>query len=182
MKSETPSTPSTERGADDATLAGHIVLLIASLAADDAGKRKSARTALEAVGKPAVPFLLQELGDMEETVRAEAIRALGTIGDPTAIPPLMAELEDEDSGCRWLAAETLARLGEEALEALLRVLAGDAIRSTQQRRGIHHALHEMKYDHPELLVPVLDAFKSEIPEIEIRAAAIAALRALGLEP
>lgn len=182
MKSErTPASTPAERGADDASLAGHVVLLIASLASDDPGKRKGARAALEAIGKPAVPLLLQELDDMEDTVRAEAIRALGTIGEPSAIPRLMTELEDESSSCRWLAAESMAMLGEEALEALLRALASDA-GTTQMRRGIHHALHQMRNDRPELLTPLLDAFNSDIPEIEIRAKALTALGALGLEP
>ena len=44
--------------------------------------------ALQAAGAPAVPMLLQALGDSCEKVRAAACRALGKIGDSQAVPAL----------------------------------------------------------------------------------------------
>lgn len=53
--------------------------------------------------------------------RLGAIRALGVLG-PTAIealPDLIAALEDSDAQIRWMAAQTVFRLGPEAVSALI---------------------------------------------------------------
>jgi hypothetical protein len=49
--------------------------------------RKQLVEALGAVGTPAVPPLIQALGDRNSDVRAAACRALGAIGDRQAVPP-----------------------------------------------------------------------------------------------
>jgi HEAT repeat protein len=60
----------------------------------DARFRKQLVEALGAVGTPAVPLLIQALGDWNSDVRAAACRALGEIGDRQAVPPLIQALGD----------------------------------------------------------------------------------------
>jgi len=82
----------------------------------------------------ALPLLLSALqqrrprdpgaGVEENAVARNAARALGKLGDPEAIPELLAALEDEDDGLREAAARALGELGAEAaVPALVRRLA-----------------------------------------------------------
>jgi len=162
----------TETNADGQS--ARIVFLIAALASPRAARRHDARLALEAIGRPAVGHLIQELRDMKGEVRGEAIRALGHIGDAEAVPALLRELEDESSACRWLAAEALSAIGDTALVPLLGLLA-DGMSSPEVRRGALHVLHSLQHTRPTLLGPVLASFQSDVPEIAIRGAASTAL-------
>ncbi len=85
--------------------------------------RAQAVTVLELVPQPdSRKALLELLGDEDIDVRRMAARALGTIGDETAIPPLIAAL----AGRRPVPASTvghcLIRLGPIAVEALVLTL------------------------------------------------------------
>jgi HEAT repeat protein len=60
----------------------------------DARFRKQLVEALGKVGVPAVPLLIQALGDGDWHVREAACRALGEIGDRQAVPPLIQALRD----------------------------------------------------------------------------------------
>lgn len=151
-----------------------VASLIATLSSDEASVRHSAREALEAIGPDAVSPLIEAVHRLGDEGRKEAVRALGSLGAEEAIPVLVRELEDEDSSCRWLAAEALARIGDPALDPLLALLA-DGPGTVHLQRGIHHVLRELHPRYLPLLTPVLDAFQSEVPEISIRGAATTAL-------
>jgi phycocyanobilin lyase alpha subunit len=82
----------------------------------------------------ALPLLLEALrqrrprdpgaGVEENAVARNAARALGKLGDPGAIPELLAALEDPDDGLREAVARSLGELGAaEAVPALVRRLA-----------------------------------------------------------
>jgi HEAT repeat protein len=53
---------------------------------------EAVRAAVVELGTPAVPPLIQALGDGDRDVRAAACRALGAIGDGQAVPPLIQAL------------------------------------------------------------------------------------------
>ena len=84
--------------------------LIAALASPSPVARRKARDALVALGKPAVPSLIQLLSHRKLHVRWEAAKALGGIADPIAASALVNALDDRDGDVRWLAAEGLAVL------------------------------------------------------------------------
>jgi len=82
----------------------------------------------------ALPLLLSALqqrrprdpgsGVEENAVARNAARALGKLGDPAAIPELLAALEDPDDGLREAVARALGELeAEAAVTALVRLLA-----------------------------------------------------------
>ncbi len=82
----------------------------------------------------AVPLLITALqqrrprdplaGVEENAVARNAARALGKLGDPAAIPELLAALDDEDDGLREAAARSLGELAAiDAVAVLLRRLA-----------------------------------------------------------
>jgi hypothetical protein len=58
---------------------------------DTALKRRLVE-AFGAAGAPAVPALIQALGDSHSAVRRAAAEALGKLGDPQAVPPLIQAL------------------------------------------------------------------------------------------
>lgn len=114
--------------------------------------------------------------------REEAIKALGTIGDPSAIDVLAAELNDGVKGTAALAASALAKIGGPgALEALIGAMrsdsavvrsaavkalgesgdpsAADAVRglvndsNTDVQRAVRLALHRLEPDAPTPVHP-----------------------------
>ena len=70
-----------------------------------------------------VPGLIRVLRKRDPGIQYEAAEALGDIGDPAAVGPLMEALTgDQYSGVRWKAAEALGKIGTPAVPALLGVL------------------------------------------------------------
>ena len=88
----------------------------------DARFRKQLVEALGAVGTPAVPPLIQALGDRNSDVRAAACWALGEIGDRRAVPPLIQALRDGYSNVRAAACEALVKIGAPAVPHLIQAL------------------------------------------------------------
>ncbi len=82
--------------------------------------------ALQAVGGPAVPALLEALRHPDPLIRRRSAEVLGRIGDRSAVEALIAALADGDQGVRSAAAEALGSLGDRrALPALKEALQGD---------------------------------------------------------
>ena len=104
----------------------------------DARFRKQLVEALGAVGTPAVPLLIQALGDWDEDVCRAAAEALGAIGDPQAIPALIQALGDDESWVRAAAARALGAIGDPQAVPALSVWAHageDAARDALQTLG-----------------------------------------------
>ncbi|MGD8406825.1 MAG: HEAT repeat domain-containing protein [Anaerolineales bacterium] len=70
-----------------------------------------ARNALVVIGKPAIPSLSDVSKDIPQRARINALRAVAEIGDYSAIPTLMAALEDDSVMMQHWAEEGLERLG-----------------------------------------------------------------------
>ncbi len=83
-----------------------------------------ATDALVELGPPAVEKLIAALKDRDETVRKQAVIALGRIQDPSAIDPLIDMLEDKDWFTRLSAAAALEQIhderGRDAIKTLLK--------------------------------------------------------------
>jgi HEAT repeat protein len=72
-------------------------------------------------GTEAVRYLIKALRDPEFiSIRWRAAIALGNLGDPAAVEPLIAALGDENDHVREEAADSLGRIGDErAIPALI---------------------------------------------------------------
>ncbi len=107
--------------------------LLAMLREDeDPERRWWAVRALALCGGPeAVPALVAALEDEDENVRAAAAMALARVHErnPAAVAPALdrvARLLDDASGAvRRVATDSLARCGDDAIDALAAVLEGD---------------------------------------------------------
>lgn len=110
-----------KRTRNNATISA-IRLLIAQLGTKDGEVRQRARQSLVAIGKPAVPLLIEALSNHDAQVRWEAVKTIGEIRAPIAAAALVETLEDEEFDVRWLAAEALIALGREAVVPLLKAL------------------------------------------------------------
>lgn len=152
--------------------------LIAALGDCNGLARQRARHSLVAIGKPAVPALVEALTDPNGQRRWEAAKALGPIRDPSAAPALVRAMDDEDFGVRWLAAEGLIVLKRAGLVPLLQALAEHPDR-VWIREGVHHVCR-MLVDHDlhDLVAPVLAALDGVEPVLEASRAAQATLKAL----
>ena len=135
----TPASKSGTGAASKKTPTG-IPELIAALASPSPVARRKVREALVALGKPAVPSLIQLLSHRKPHVRWEAAKALGGIADPIVASALVGALKDCDGDVRWLAAEGLAALGQDALQPLLAALI-EQNESDWLCEGAHHICH-----------------------------------------
>ena len=62
------------------------------------------------------------LEDDDWRVCRDAVVALGKIGDPRVVEPLVKALGDDDDGVYWTAHESLVMIGEPAVEPLIKAL------------------------------------------------------------
>jgi HEAT repeat protein len=133
------------------------------LASHDDRTREKARHTLVAMGKDAVPSLIEALKNRNTLTRWEAAKALGEIADPETAPVLVETLEDEEFDVRWLAAEGLIKMNIKGIEPLLEALEhrGD---SSFLREGAHHVFHDLaKGGLRKSLAPVLAALEALEP-------------------
>lgn len=144
-----------------------IKALVADLASHDDTVRVMARHSIVAMGKVAVPSLIEALKNKNNLMRWEAAKALGEIGDPKTALALVDALEDEEFDVRWLAAEGLIKMNINALKPLLQALEnrGD---SFFLQEGAHHVLHDLaKGALRKYLAPVLAALERLEPGEEV---------------
>lgn len=85
--------------------------LVQALSDSDSLVSNLACSALVAIGKPAVPSVMEIPQDAPYRARINAIRALAEIVDYDAIPALMAALEEDSVMMQHWAEEGLERLG-----------------------------------------------------------------------
>jgi len=139
-----------------------------------ARRRADAAHALGIVHDPtAADALIELLNDSSPSVRAAAVGALGAIGDPKALPALLSALDDPARFSRDVVAEALGGFGEAAAPALLthaRLRPPHAALAIEIAGGIGG-----RSISGDLLSWMADA------RPEVRAAAIGALGAVGLD-
>ncbi|HEY6261561.1 MAG TPA: HEAT repeat domain-containing protein [Nitrospiraceae bacterium] len=75
--------------------------------------KDDAVNALVELGRPTVPRLIKALKDKDETVRKQAVLALGRIKEVEAIDPLIEMLADTDWFIRLTAAAALEAIGDD---------------------------------------------------------------------
>jgi HEAT repeat protein len=114
--------------------------LIASLGEKDATKRQSAYESLVSMGKAATDSLIEALPSSRERMRHEIISALGEIGDPRAVTPLVKLLGDKDGLTRKLSREALVAIGQLSVPALIEASES---KSKEVRWGAAKALGEI---------------------------------------
>jgi bilin biosynthesis protein len=132
---------------------------------------------LGAVGKPAIPFLLDALANHNNpVVRRASAKTLTLIADPVAIPTLVHSfLNDEDIVVRGSAVGALARTGKESVPALLEILASPA--RSESIKG--HAAWALSFIGTEAKEHLYEAIDSDSPEV--RAAVIGAIAKVAQE-
>ena len=120
---------------------------------DDTDLKRRLVKAFGAAGAPAVPLLIQALGDSDRAVRCAAAEALGKLGDPQAVPPLIQALGDSDWDVRCAAAEALGAIGDpQAVPALIQALGDDWY---DVRRAAAWALGDL--GDPQAVPPLIQA-------------------------
>lgn len=85
--------------------------LIGVLSSPDSMTAHLARNALTAIGAEAVPTLIETLQSGDPVARLQAARALAEIGDPRAIPALMAAMQTDSALAAYWARHGLEKLG-----------------------------------------------------------------------
>jgi HEAT repeat protein len=149
-----------------------------ALSSQNDAERLKARRSLVALGKVALPLLIEALQNKHDLTRWEAVKALTEIGDPESAPALIKTLSDEEFDIRWLAAVGLIGMNIKALKPLLQALT-DQKDSHLMREGAHHVIHDLaKGELRRYLVPVLAALDGVDPATEVPGVALRALEML----
>ncbi len=140
--------------------------LIKDLMSDDGVVRNKARLELVEMGECTIDFLAELVNNSNDRVRWEAIKAMGAIRTPFAIPFLVDALEDEMSSVRWLAAEGLIALKNDGIRAILEALI-EPKESYLLRQGAHHVLHDLnKKLNDDKIAELISLL--EHPEVHVR--------------
>ena len=146
--------------------------LLLQLSSGDRDRRAHAVDALVRAGETAVPALIDLAQHGQWLSRMEALRALGRIGDPAALPIIRASLESSDDEVREVAAEAAGTIQDvESLPVLIRLLR---MRELDRRKSVREALIRMG----EPSVPFLLEAAGSGP-LRARAEAIRALGSIG---
>jgi HEAT repeat protein len=133
--------------------------------------REDARTQLLAIGRPAVPALVEAVRVEKGAARLEMARLLRQMADPASAVALVELLSDADFDVRWEAVEALSALGYDGLAPLVAAII-QRPGSLALRNGAHHILHHIAAEgYYELLKPLMMAIEGAIPNVEIPAAA-----------
>ena len=117
--------------------------LITSLADPEETTRVVGSVALQNIGEPAVPYLIDALTEAPSAdIRLNAAYALGEIGKPldTIIPALIKALTDAEWNVRRLVVRALIRIGTPAVDPLIQALNSPA---QDRRRMAERALNDM---------------------------------------
>ena len=67
------------------------------------------RRALQNIGEPALSVLIDSLESKNEMIRLGSARALGLLGDPRSVEPLIIATRDDNEKVRWAALGSLRR-------------------------------------------------------------------------
>lgn len=87
------------------------------------GNPQSVIQAITTIGPPAVPVLIDALGDDDPRIRLAAVECMGKIAHPDTVPALVGVLTDPESRVRWRAAESLGQMPSVlAIPALIALL------------------------------------------------------------
>ncbi|MDD5436422.1 MAG: HEAT repeat domain-containing protein, partial [Candidatus Omnitrophica bacterium] len=73
------------------------------------------------IGKPAIPRLIDLLRDENPYIRESAVIALGKIGDPVALPPLLKVLEQEPLGSAQWNSDRRGNICDAVKEAIVKM-------------------------------------------------------------
>ena len=101
--------------------------LISILADPDENIRVVGSVALQNLGEPAVPYLIDALKAESMEIRLNAAYALGEISTPldTILPALISTLTDPEWNVRRLVVRALVTIGTPAVESLIQALNSD---------------------------------------------------------
>ena len=121
--------------------------LIKSLSTTNYRRLLSTRQALVAIGSPAVPRLVEILGEGHVHWRQDAAFMLGEIGDRAAAPALCEALRHPDPMLRAVAAQALGKIADPSSAHALELAQRDA--ESGVAAAAERALRELRRSAPE---------------------------------
>ena len=133
-----------------------IVSLIQDIADQNLSVKANAVKALVEIGEPTVEPLIQALKDNNPEIRENAAQALGKIGGERAVEPLIELLADEQQEVRTAAQDALANIGEPAVGPLVKIM-NDPNENYLSRESAIRALGEIGEPAIEPLIQILDS-------------------------
>jgi HEAT repeat protein len=131
---------------------------------------------LEAIGEPSVELLVETLETEDASIRVSVVEALGGIGVPRVVAPLIRATKESDFDVRYEAVRALIQIGgEEALEPLIQALENWDYQAMWL--DLIRTLGEM--ENEKVVEPLIRAL--DIQDTDVRVRAVVALREIGGE-
>ncbi len=120
-----------------------------------------------AAAVPALLRVVRDVRDEDDDVRGAALRALGRIGDPLALPPLIEALGAAEASLPPRIAEIIIKFGETAVRPLIDELRN--LESDTRRMWAADMLGRIA--DPRAATPLIDSLGDVNPEVRAKAAA-----------
>ncbi len=152
--------------------------LVAALHAHDEALASQVRAALIQIGKAATPAMLEAARSPDAWVRWHALRVLGDLRDPRALPVLVQALADNDYAVAWMAARDLATMGTQVVRPVLHLLMTAPLTPWLMETAAYVLRGQQTSPLRPLLEPVIHAMHSTDYRIEVPLAVQQALAAL----
>jgi hypothetical protein len=131
-----------------------------------------ARKDLVKQGERILPVMYRLMKSDSVVIREQAAKIMKLIRHRSSIPVAIEMMEDSWGEIRWIAAETLIRIGRDSIRPLLKALVENGT-SYYLREGAHHVLSELvtEEDPEELLYLLHVSLKGmDLPEtVPVRA-------------
>ena len=124
------------------------------------------------MGEPAVESLIKFLDIVPPPVKWNIVKILGEINDPRAIEPLIKVFGSGSSLVNLTAINVLAKMGEPAVEPLIKTLSHELLRV---RDSAAMSLGYIK--DPKVVKRLIDVLKDD--DANVRASAVYALGSIG---
>ncbi len=130
--------------------------LIRALALGKGALHSEARQALQKLGRLAEEAWQQALTSPERRIRWQAARGLDDPGHVRSLDILAEGLQDDDPEVRWETSVALARLGDRAIPATLKVLSRGPVSKPLRQAAYHVLSNAARCSSRQELAPLLE--------------------------
>ena len=140
---------------------------------------QQAQEKLVSMGPAVLPYIVQALKSTDAATEWQLVKILEKLADPNSVDLLISLLADSNFDIQWMAAETLARIGDKSLVPLLNLLVQQG-NSVSIRNNAHYILHRISIlkNYYEILKPLNMAMNSPEADLKVPLAAFEVLKQL----
>ncbi len=128
--------------------------------------KKEARETLVNMGKSIIPQMNKLLSSNKDLLKLEMDKIVELISDQHSIPVLIKLLDDPEFDIRWIAAESLIKIGRKSIVPLIKAIR-DGEGSYFLNKGAHQVLQSLITEKErKALMPLLLSINHPVEDVE----------------